>query len=57
MALDEPGEEDETVQSNGIDFVYNKNGKDLFNHTFIDYKETWYGEAFVICSPASEPCE
>ncbi len=56
MVLDEPREEDEIVHLQGIEFVYNKHEKDLFNQTFIDYRDSWYGEGFVVSSPASEPC-
>jgi Fe-S cluster assembly iron-binding protein IscA len=56
MVLDEPREEDEVVQRNGINFVYHKQEQDLFHQTAIDYKDSWYGEGFVLCSPASEPC-
>jgi Fe-S cluster assembly iron-binding protein IscA len=56
MVLDGPREEDEAVHVQGIDFFYPKAEKDLFDHTFIDYRDSWYGEGFVVCSPASEPC-
>jgi Fe-S cluster assembly iron-binding protein IscA len=56
MVLDVPGEEDEIAHVQGIEFVYNKYDKDLLNQTLIDYKDSWYGEGFVVCSPASEPC-
>ncbi len=56
MVLDEPREDDEIVNSEGFEFVYNKDEKDLFNQTLIDYKDSWYGEGFTVCSPASEPC-
>jgi Fe-S cluster assembly iron-binding protein IscA len=56
MVLDEPRKDDEVVNFKGIHFVYQRHEKDLFNQTFIDYKDSWYGEGFVICSPASEPC-
>lgn len=56
MVLDEPREEDETVHLQGIDFVYDKHEKELFDQTVIDYKDSWYGEGFVVYSPASEPC-
>jgi Fe-S cluster assembly iron-binding protein IscA len=56
MVLDGPREEDEIVHKDGIDFVYHKQEKALFDETVIDYKDSWYGEGFVICSPASEPC-
>jgi Fe-S cluster assembly iron-binding protein IscA len=56
LVLDEPGEEDEIVDFQGFEFVYNKQEKDLLNQTLIDYKDSWYGEGFTVCSPASEPC-
>jgi Fe-S cluster assembly iron-binding protein IscA len=55
MVLDEPRAEDETVNLQGIDFVYNRQESELFNQTFIDYRDSWYGEGFVLCSPLSEP--
>lgn len=56
MVLDEPKEEDEIMDLEGFAFVYDKNDKDLLNQTTIDYKDSWYGEGFTVCSPASEPC-
>jgi len=56
MVLDEPREEDEIVHLEGIEFVYDKREEDLLNQTTIDYKESWYGEGFTVCSPTSEPC-
>jgi Fe-S cluster assembly iron-binding protein IscA len=56
MVLEEPREEDEIVHLEGIAFAYNKRKEELLNKTFIDYKDSWYGEGFVVYSPASEPC-
>ena len=56
MVLDEPREGDEVVHLEGIEFVYDKNEKDLLDQTVIDFKDSWYGEGFTVCSPASEPC-
>lgn len=56
MVLDGPREEDDTVHLHGIDFVYNRHERDLFDRTTIDYMDSWYGEGFVLCSPQSEPC-
>ena len=56
MVLDEPRQEDEVVRVEGFEFVYHKDEKDLFDHTLIDYKDSWYGEGFTVCSPTSEPC-
>lgn len=56
MVLDVPREDDEVMHLQGIHFVYNRHEKDLLDHTSIDYRDSWYGEGFVICSPASEPC-
>jgi Fe-S cluster assembly iron-binding protein IscA len=56
MVLDEPMEGDETVHLKGFDFVYDPRDRDLLNQTLIDYKDSWFGERFVVCSPTSEPC-
>jgi Fe-S cluster assembly iron-binding protein IscA len=56
MVLDEPREGDETVHLKGIDFVYDRRDKDLLHQTVIDFKDSWVGERFEVCSPASEPC-
>jgi Fe-S cluster assembly iron-binding protein IscA len=56
MVLDEPRKDDEVIHCKGLQIVYDKQEKDLFEHTLIDYKDSWYGVGFVICSPASEPC-
>jgi len=55
MVLDEPREEDESVHLQGIDFIYDINDKKLLNQTVIDFRDSWYGEGFVVWSPASEP--
>ena len=56
MVLDEPRVDDETVHLQGIDFIYHRNESELFDQTFIDYQDSWFGQGFVVCSPASEPC-
>ena len=56
MVLDEPREQDEIVHSQGVAFVYHKDEEALLNQTVIDYKDSWYGEGFTVCSPKSEPC-
>jgi|GEM_PF-2623265 Fe-S cluster assembly iron-binding protein IscA len=54
MVPDKPREKDEIVQLQSIEFVYNTHRNKLFDQTVIDYKDSWYGEEFVVCSPASE---
>lgn len=56
MVLDEPQEDDEIVHVEGFSFVYDRQEEDLLNKTLIDYKDSWYGEGFTVCSPTSEPC-
>ena len=56
MVLDEPREGDESVHVQGIDFVYDRRDREFLDQTVIDYKDSWYGDGFVACSPASEPC-
>lgn len=56
MVLDEPREDDERAHAGGFEFVYSRDEKDLFHQTLIDYKDSWYGEGFTVCSPLSEPC-
>ena len=56
MVLDEQRDNDETVRVEGINFVYNRKDRDFVNQTVIDYKDSWFGEGFTVCSPASEPC-
>lgn len=56
MVLDEPQDDDEIVRLEGFTFAYNKHDSDLLDQTLIDYKDSWYGEGFTVCSPASEPC-
>ena len=56
MVLDEHRDGDEIVSLEGIEFVYDKDEKGLFNQTAIDYRDSWYGVGFVLCSPTSEPC-
>lgn len=56
MVLDEPRTNDEVVHYKGIEVVYHPSEKELFDNTLIDFKDAWYGEGFVLCSPTSEPC-
>jgi Fe-S cluster assembly iron-binding protein IscA len=56
LVLDEPKEQDEIVHLEGFTFAYDKQEEDLLNKTLIDYKDSWYGEGFTVCSPQSEPC-
>lgn len=56
MVLDEHREGDETVHLKGINFVYDRRNEDLLNQTVIDFKDSWVGQRFEVCSPASEPC-
>jgi Fe-S cluster assembly iron-binding protein IscA len=56
MVLDEPRQDDEIVHLEGFEFAYDPHEKDLLNQTLIDYKDSWYGEGFTVCSPGSEPC-
>jgi Fe-S cluster assembly iron-binding protein IscA len=56
MVLDEPREGDEIVHVDGLTFVYRPDDRDLLQQTVIDYKDSWYGEGFTVCSPRSEPC-
>ena len=56
MVLDEPRDGDGIVHTEGFQFIYNTKDQALFNETLIDYKDSWYGEGFTVCSPASEPC-
>mgnify|MGYP002346337612 CR=1 FL=1 len=56
MVLEEPRENDEIVQVEGIGFAYDKDDSSLLDQTTIDYKDFWFGEGFAVWSPASEPC-
>ncbi len=56
MVLDGHRDGDASVHLQGIDFVYDKHEKALFDQTVIDYKENWFGQGFTVCSPTSEPC-
>jgi Fe-S cluster assembly iron-binding protein IscA len=56
MVLDGPREEDGIVHVQGVAFVYDRHERALFDQTAIDYRDSWYGEGFVLCSPQSEPC-
>jgi Fe-S cluster assembly iron-binding protein IscA len=56
LVLEEPKEGDEIVHLEGFSFSYDKQEEALLNQTLIDYKDSWYGEGFTVCSPKSEPC-
>lgn len=56
MVLDEPRDGDGIVHTGGFEFVYSTRDQALLNETLIDFKDSWYGEGFTVCSPTSEPC-
>jgi Fe-S cluster assembly iron-binding protein IscA len=56
IALDEPNEGDEQLNSNGIDIIFDKRDKDYFHHTTIDYEKSFFGKGFVVRSASASAC-
>jgi Fe-S cluster assembly iron-binding protein IscA len=56
IALDEPTEEDEQISSNGIDIIFNKQDKNFFHHTTIDFESSFFGKGFVVRSANAGAC-
>jgi Fe-S cluster assembly iron-binding protein IscA len=56
LALDEPNDEDEQVNANGIDIIYDKRDQAYFHHTTIDYENSFFGKGFVVRSANASAC-
>jgi iron-sulfur cluster assembly protein len=55
MALDEPKDDDETVKSNGITYLVNKQLLDQVKPITIDFVESGWGSGFSISSSLKKP--
>lgn len=56
MTLDELNEEDEKINSNGVDLIYNKSEKDYVDHSVIDFQDSFLGKGFVVRSMHAGSC-
>ncbi|MFO7461584.1 MAG: iron-sulfur cluster biosynthesis family protein [Desulfatiglandales bacterium] len=50
MALDEPKEDDEIMDNNGITYLMNKQLLEQVKHVTVDFVESAYGSGFSITS-------
>jgi Fe-S cluster assembly iron-binding protein IscA len=57
LALDEPGENEETTQINGLDVLIADMVKPFSDGNTIDYRQSIEGEGFVIDNPGETGCE
>ena len=55
MALDEPKENEEMTQINGIDLLISNEVKPFADRNKIDYLSSGFGEGFII-SPVDQTC-
>jgi Fe-S cluster assembly iron-binding protein IscA len=56
LTLDESKETDETITSNDIDIIYQKNDKDYVNHSIIDFEDSFLGKGFIVKSMMPGTC-
>lgn len=56
MALDEPTEQDATVTSGGIDFIYSKTDEPFINDSIIDFEDSTMGRGFTVRNATSSCC-
>ena len=56
LALDELKEMDETVLTNGIEIIFDRNEKDYLDNSVIDFEDSFMGSGFVVRSGLSGAC-
>lgn len=56
MALDEPSDQDEKLNVNGINFIYDKSDEGYMNDSIIDFQDSFLGRGFVVRSATSSCC-
>jgi len=56
IALDELTAEDEQVNANGVEIIFNKRDKNYFHHTTIDFENSYLGKGFVVRAANSGAC-
>jgi Fe-S cluster assembly iron-binding protein IscA len=56
LALDEPNENEDTTQINGIDVLISDAVKPFADRNTIDYVNSPYGEGFAVTPPGHSYC-
>ncbi len=56
MALDEPTENDSTITTGGISFIYSKQDEPYINDSIIDFEDSYMGKGFVVKNATSNCC-
>ena len=56
LALDELNDNDEKINSNGVDIIYNRNDQGYLDHSVIDYEDSFLGRGFVVKSSQPGMC-
>jgi len=56
LALDEPGEKDQTITTNEIEVIYSKMDEMYIDHSIIDYENSSFGQGFTVRSQLSSSC-
>ena len=56
LALDEPNENEDTIQVNGIDVLISDEVKPTANVNKLDYIKSPHGEGFVITPKSGQSC-
>ena len=56
MALDEPTENDATINSGGIDFIYSKDDEPHISNSIIDFEDSYMGKGFTVRNATSTCC-
>jgi Fe-S cluster assembly iron-binding protein IscA len=56
MTLDEPTENDITIMSAGISFIYNNIDEPFMNDSIIDFEDSYLGRGFTVRNSTSTCC-
>jgi Fe-S cluster assembly iron-binding protein IscA len=56
LALDELKDEDEKINADGIEIIFDKRDQHYFHHTTIDYENSAFGRGFTVRSANASAC-
>ena len=56
IALDELKDNDEKINSNGIEIIFDSNDQDYLDNSVIDFEDSFQGRGFVVKSALAGTC-
>ncbi len=56
LALDELNNNDEKININGVDIIYDRKDQDYLDHSVIDFEDSFLGQGFVVRSSQPGMC-